>query len=166
MTIDRRIVIDTQSQCLTLYQGNVLLRQFAISTAKNGTGQLEGTGCTPLGEHVIGQKIGDGLPANAVFVARQFTGELYDAKLGQNFPNRDWILGRILWLEGQINGYNHGVDKTGALVDTKSRYIYIHGTPDTEPMGRPMSHGCIRMRIDEIVWLFDKVEVSDLVLIQ
>lgn len=166
MTIDRRIVIDTQSQRLTLYQGHILLRQFAISTAKNGTGQLEGTGCTPLGEHVIGQKIGDGLPANAVFVARQFTGELYDVQLGQNFPNRDWILGRILWLEGQIEGHNRGLNTDGKVVDTKSRYIYIHGTPDTEPMGRPMSHGCVRMRIDEIVWLFDKVEVGDLVLIQ
>lgn len=166
MTIDRRIVIDTQSQHLTLYQGNILLRQFAISTAKNGTGQLEGTGCTPLGEHVIGQKIGDGLPANAVFVARQFTGELYDVQLGQNFPNRDWILGRILWLDGQIEGHNRGLNTDGKVVDTKSRYIYIHGTPDIEPMGRPMSHGCVRMRIDEIVWLFDKVEVGDLVLIQ
>ena len=160
MTVDRRIVIDTQSQCLTLYQGDILLCQFVISTAKNGTGQLEGTGCTPLGEHVISQKIGDGLPANAVFVGRQFTGELYTDELGHDFPDRDWILGRILWLDGQIDGHNRGLNTDGKVVDTKSRYIYIHGTPDTEPMGVPMSHGCIRMRMDELVWLFDQVAVG------
>ncbi|MFC0820582.1 L,D-transpeptidase family protein [Moraxella marmotae] len=167
MTQDNtHLIIDTKTQTLTLMAGERLLRQFAISTGKNGTGQSEGSGCTPLGRHIISEKFGDNLPANAVFVARQFTGELYDAALGEQFVGRDWILGRILWLAGCEDGFNRGVNANGVSVDTKSRYIYIHGTPNSEPMGEPLSHGCVRMRNDELVWLYEQVAVGCSVLIQ
>lgn len=147
MTI--QIHIDTQTQTLHLMRDDQMVRSFLVSTAKNGTGQAEGSGCTPLGKHQISEKFGDGLPNNAVFVARRFTGELYDDKLGSEYPERDWILGRILWLDGCEEGVNKGYDANDICIDTKSRYVYIHGTPDTEPMGVPMSHGCVRMRNEE-----------------
>lgn len=156
------ITIDTKAQTLTLsYTDNVSEPTiFSISTAKNGIGQLENTGCTPLGLHQIAQKIGDDKPKGAVFVARKFTGEIYDDELGKKFPQRDWILSRILWLQGCEEGKNLGKTAGGLNCDTFSRYIYIHGTPDSEPMGVPMSHGCIRMRNDELIWLYDKVSVG------
>lgn len=155
-----KIVIGEQT--LYAYDNDQLWRQFAISTAKNGIGQQEGSGCTPLGQHKIAQKIGDGLPPNAVLVGRVFTGEIYDDKLGADNPQRDWILTRILWLMGLEDGYNLGQNEQGCC-DTYQRYIYIHGTPDSEPMGVPLSHGCIRMRNDALIELFDWVQVDTLV---
>ena len=92
------------------------------------------------------------------FIARKPTGEVYSSELAAQFPERDWILSRILWLDGLEEGFNKGDGH-----DTMQRYIYIHGTPDKEPMGVPMSHGCIRMRNEEIIELFDLVPEDALV---
>lgn len=165
MNLTTTILIDIAKQCLSLYQNNDLVQAFDISTAKNGIGQLENTGCTPLGRHIIAQKIGGEYPLGAVFVGRVFTGEIYDDELGRSNPDRDWILSRILWLKGCEAGVNLGKTIDGKNCDTFARYIYIHGTPDSEPMGVPMSHGCIRMRNKDVVWLYDKVEVNSSVLI-
>ena len=153
------LLIDTANQTLDVYDGDELIKRFSVSTAKNGAGQLENTGCTPLGRHTIAQKIGGEYPMNAVFVGRVFTGENYHEELGCAHPDRDWILSRILWLDGCEDGVNKGKNADG-VCDTFSRYIYIHGTPDTEPMGKPMSHGCVRMRNEDIVWLYDVVDVG------
>lgn len=156
-----RIVVNVAKQTLTLTlpnkQGNSDSHEFIISTAKNGIGSQEGSGCTPLGKHFIAEKIGENTPINSVFVGRVPTGEIYDEQLGKQHPNRDWILSRILWLSGCEEGLNKGENDQGCC-DTYQRYIYIHGTPDTEPMGTPLSHGCIRMRNEELLWLFDQVE--------
>lgn len=154
------IVVDVATQTLTLFCGDDLVRVFNVSTAKNGTGQIEGSGCTPLGKHKITQKIGGEYPMNAVFVGRQFTGEIYDATLGQSHPDRDWILSRILWLQGCEQGINLGKTANGKNCDTFKRYIYIHGTPDSEPMGVPLSHGCVRMRNEDVVWLYEQVDIG------
>lgn len=159
------ILINIATQQLTLVLAANQHLIYPISTAKNGTGQLKNTGCTPLGKHKISEKFGDNLPINSVFIARQFTGEIYDDNLAKKFPHRDWILTRILWLEGCEIGFNQG-ENTNGVCDTKARYIYIHGTPDSEPMGVPLSHGCIRMRNRDIVELFDLVEVGCPVLIE
>ncbi|WP_277809022.1 L,D-transpeptidase [Moraxella nasibovis] len=158
------LVVDTSIQQMSVYDGDVLLCHFPVSTAKNGTGQLINTGCTPLGRHKIAQKIGGEYPKNAVFVGRQFTGEIYDDTLGKANPDRDWILSRILWLEGCEMGVNQGENANG-VCDSFARYIYIHGTPDTEPMGVPRSHGCVRMRNDDVIALYDMVGVDTKVLI-
>jgi len=97
-------------------------------------------------------KIGAGQPANAVFVRRRPTGEIWTPELGERFPGRDWILTRILWLSGCEPGRNRLGD-----VDTMRRYIYIHGSPDSMEMGKPGSIGCIRMRNADVVELFDLV---------
>lgn len=166
------IVINIERQTLSLYSYQTkatvtreisqlseadLIRSFSVSTAKNGIGSQEGTGCTPLGRHVIAEKIGGGAALGSVFVGRVATGEVYSQSLAADNPKRDWILSRILWLRGCEPSINQGSNELGCC-DTYQRYIYIHGTPDTEPMGVPFSHGCIRMRNDELVWLFERVD--------
>ena len=128
------------------------LKCYSVSTSRNGAGEMEGSFCTPRGEHVIRAKIGAGQPLNTVFRGRRPTGEIWTPELGERFPGRDWILTRILWLSGREVGKNR-LGKT----DTMRRYIYIHGSPDSVPMGRPGSIGCIRMRNHDIVDLFDRV---------
>jgi lipoprotein-anchoring transpeptidase ErfK/SrfK len=148
-----RVEIGLQEQRLDLYKDELLHHSYPISTAINGPGEIEGSGCTPLGRHVIRIKIGDGEPENTVFEGRRPTGEIYTPELGAAYPERDWILTRILWLSGIESGYNRGGD-----CDSLRRFIYIHGCPDSEPMGEPRSHGCIRMRNSDLLELFDLVE--------
>ncbi|MFO7592491.1 MAG: L,D-transpeptidase [Pseudomonadota bacterium] len=157
---DREILISIAKQRLYLREGGGVLMDVAISTALNGPGEEEGSGCTPRGRHVVRAKIGDGCPENTVFVARRPTGEIFTPALRRESPQRDWILSRILWLSGLEPGRN----RLGSR-DTMRRYIYIHGTPDEEPMGVPRSHGCVRMRNKDIIELFDKVPVGTRVLI-
>jgi L,D-transpeptidase YbiS len=151
-----RIEISIQQQALTLFDdfGGVKAK-YNISTAANGVGCEKDSGCTPLGEHIVRAKIGEGAQANTVFVGRRPTGEICTPELMAQFPDRDWILTRILWLSGKEIGKN----RLGN-VDTMQRYIYIHGTPDSTDMGKTGSHGCIRMRNSDIVELFDLVAVG------
>lgn len=126
-----------------------------VSTASKGVGEVFGSYCTPRGRHIIRAKIGAGEPENTVFVRRRPTGEIFTPELGCKHPERDWILTRILWLSGCQPGFN----RLGN-VDTMRRYIYIHGSPDTTPMGVAGSHGCIRMRNADLLQLFDRVAVG------
>lgn len=127
-------------------------RSYRISSSRNGLGEKNGSFCTPRGRHLVRAKIGAGQPLNAVFVRRRPTGEVWTPALHAAQPGRDWILTRILWLSGCEPGFNRLGD-----VDTMRRYIYIHGSPETAEMGRPGSIGCIRMRGEDIVELFDRV---------
>ena len=138
-----------------------LSMEYSVSTASKGAGQLSGSECTPLGEHYVRAKIGKGEPERAVYVGRRPTGEIYSDSLALAYPKRDWILTRIIWLCGT----EIGVNRLGS-VDTMRRYIYIHGTPDSEPMGVPRSHGCIRMRNNDIIQLFNYISVGTPVSIQ
>jgi lipoprotein-anchoring transpeptidase ErfK/SrfK len=143
-----------------LDDGEQVVMQARVSTAKNGPGQKLHSECTPLGRHVVRAKIGAGCPPNTVFVGRRATGEIYSPELKQQFPQRDWILTRILWLSGTEPGKNRLGD-----VDTMRRYVYIHGAPDEDPMGTPGSHGCIKMRNRDVVRLFELVPVGTPVVI-
>ncbi|WP_421861887.1 L,D-transpeptidase family protein [Motiliproteus sp.] len=156
-----RIEISISQQCLTLLQGEHELRRYPISSAANGVGQQQDSGCTPLGRHRVRAMIGRDCPLNSVFVGRRPTGEIYSQELAEQYPRRDWILSRILWLCGCEPGYN----RLGT-VDSMRRYIYIHGTPDSEPMGEPRSHGCIRMRNQDLVELFEHLAPGTEVLIK
>jgi lipoprotein-anchoring transpeptidase ErfK/SrfK len=151
----RTIRISLSDQRLDLLEGGERIATFAVSTARNGPGEREGSECTPRGAHEIEAKIGAGMPEGTVFVGREPTGERCTAERFQAEPGRDWILTRILWLGGVEPGRNQGGD-----VDTRSRYIYIHGCPDALPVGTPGSHGCVRMRNDDVCRLFDMVEVG------
>lgn len=135
--------------------GRQLEREYLVSTSRYGPGEREGSQCTPRGRHRIRARIGADQPRDAVFVGRRPTGEVFSSELAERFPGRDWILTRILWLCGEEPGRN----RLGT-VDSMRRYIYIHGTPDSEPMGMPFSHGCIRMRNDDLLELFDLVDAG------
>ncbi|HUM89885.1 MAG TPA: L,D-transpeptidase [Candidatus Competibacter sp.] len=157
---ERLIRISISDQRLTLAVGEQLLAVYPVSTARNGPGERRGSGCTPRGWHRIRLKIGAGLPLDTVFVGRRPTGEIYSPELAARYPERDWILTRILWLTGLESGRNRGGE-----CDTLRRFIYIHGCPDTAPLGVPLSHGCIRMHNQDLLALFEEVMVGDRVLI-
>lgn len=143
------ILVNVNTQMLHLVKSMSLCKSYVISTAKNGVGQKENSGQTPLGLHKICSKIGDGADPLAIFKSRVATGELAPLN-GPGSP----IVGRILWLEGLQQGVNSGQDASGAVVDSHDRYIYIHGTPDTEHIGQPVSAGCVRMIPEDVVELF------------
>ena len=150
------IEISILKQILTLFDDSGSLKlHFPVSTAANGIGCEKNSGCTPLGAHIIRAKIGAGATPNTVFVGRRPTGEICTPELMTQYPNRDWILTRILWLSGTEIGKN----RLGN-VDTMQRYIYIHGTPDSTDMGEVGSHGCVRMRNADVIELFNLVEAS------
>lgn len=143
-----KILIDIPGQELVLATG----KRYAVSTAKNGLGEQNGSFCTPRGRHIVRARIGAGQPLRAVFVRRRPTGELWTPELHAMYPGRDWMLTRILWLSGCEVGRNRLGD-----VDTMRRMIYIHGAPDGAEMGKPGSHGCVRMRNEDVAELFELV---------
>ena len=144
------ITISIADQTLE-YQG----KTHSISSAKNGVGEEEGSFCTPTGQFKISEKIGENLEVGSVLVARAPTGEIFSKTLFDQNLDRDWILTRILWLEG-VEAHNS---------NTKERYIYIHGSPDEIPMGVPGSKGCIRIRNNDVIELFEKVQIGEDVVI-
>ena len=162
---DISLIVNIASQLLSVKSSGKSICSYPVSTARNGVGQIEDSERTPLGMHRIVEKIGANTPENAVFVGRQWNNEVYTEKIARQQPDRDWILSRILWLDGMEPGFNSGMTKDNQNIscDSKSRYIYIHGCPDSEPMQIPGSHGCIRMRNADIIQLFDLVEIDSLV---
>lgn len=157
-----KIEIDVPAQTLSLLDGEgKALRTYSVSTAKKGVGEKNGSFCTPRGRHIVRAKIGAGRPLGTVFVRRRPTGEVWTPELHAQYPGRDWMLTRILWLSGCEVGRNRLGD-----VDTMRRYIYIHGSPDTAEMGTPGSIGCVRMRNNDIAELFDLVAPYTPVLIK
>ena len=155
-----KIQISIPDQTLRLLEAGQLLKQYTISSGGNGEGEQSGSECTPRGAHTIRAKIGAAAKPNAVFVGRRHTGEYYHPDLRAQFPERDWILTRIMWLSGKEPGRNRLGNQ-----DTMRRYIYIHGTPDDVELGKPGSHGCIRMANKDIIELFDRVDVGTPVMI-
>lgn len=150
-----KLEVSVAQQKMRLYENDKLIKEYAVSTAKNGVGEVYGSEQTPRGLHVIRAKIGSGCAANTIFVGRRPTGEYFNDEMRKKFPDRDWILTRIFWLSGLEVGKN----RLGN-VDTMRRYIYIHGTPDDVDMTTPGSRGCIRMRNQDIIELFNTVNVG------
>ena len=155
MNVATFLDIDLASQQLQLIENNHLIKTYPVSTAKKGAGEWRGSECTPRGWHCVRAKIGDGQPQGSVFVARRPTGEIYSPQLAAQYPQRDWILTRILWLGGLEAAKNRYGN-----VDTALRYIYIHGCPDALITGQADSHGCIRMKNDDVLALFNRVCVG------
>ncbi len=157
-----RIVVDIGRQTLAVFgvRGE-RLRCYAVSTALNGPGEQRDSGRTPRGRHRVRAKIGAEAPSGSVFRGRRATGEIWSPQYAARYPGRDWILSRILWLCGCEPGRNRFGN-----VDSMRRYIYIHGTPDDQPVGVPRSHGCIRMRNRDVIELFDLVPVGTTVEIE
>jgi hypothetical protein len=159
--INKWLLISINNQTLTCFEHNKILKQYVVSTGKNGPGEWVDSGCTPRGWHQIYSKIGETHPINAVMIARKWTNEIYSSELALAEPGRDWILTRILQLQGLEIGRNLEGD-----VDTLSRYVYIHGTPDETPLGQPGSKGCIRMNNNDLINFFNWVEIGTKVCIE
>ncbi|GJM05176.1 MAG: L,D-transpeptidase [marine bacterium B5-7] len=153
------IQISISDQTLSLFDDNNQIKQYSVSTAKNGVGEEMDSECTPRGRHIITEKIGEGCEQNSVFVGRIATGEIYEPALRELHPERDWILTRILWLSGVEEGKNKG-QLDGTNLDSHDRYIYIHGTSDDVAMGQPGSRGCVRMRNADVIELFDLIDIG------
>lgn len=160
--VEPRIEINISGQLLTLYTADGRHRVYPVSTGKNGAGQRKGSMQTPLGEHVIIEKVGDGMPWNAIYKYGVFTGKYYDSSKPVK-KGEDPILSRIIRIAGTEKGFNVGGD-----VDTEHRRIYIHGTPPSErPQDRkPTSRGCIRMDVNHVIDLFSRVDVGTRVVIK
>lgn len=156
------IRVNVAEQKLLLFddQGNVAA-EYPVSTSRYGTGTEKGSEKTPLGLHRIKQKIGGAMPINMVFVGREPKGTLQECiEQGIELP-QDVITSRIMWLEGMEPGRNQG-----GYVDSYNRYIYIHGTSEEDKIGTPASIGCIRMRNQDVIDLYRKVDVGTEVLIE
>ena len=150
------VSVDIDRQRLELLEGaGRVVGTFPVSTAKKGPGERYGSECTPRGLHAVRAKIGAGCASNTVFVRRRPTGEIWTPELALQYPGRDWMLTRILWLSGRERGFNRGGD-----VDSLRRKIYIHGTGDETTLGVPASRGCIRMSNAGVVELFDRLAVG------
>jgi lipoprotein-anchoring transpeptidase ErfK/SrfK len=155
------LVVRTDEQLLYVWEAGRIRERFAVSTAARGVGNREGSLQTPLGLHRVAQKIGDAVPAGTVFRGRENTGEVAPVLRGsEENALGDRVTSRILWLEGLEPGINQGGD-----VDSFSRYIYIHGTDEEGLIGKPASHGCIRMCNRDVIGLFAQVPLNTLVLI-
>jgi len=160
MTCKQLIKVDSTLQTMSVFNDDILVYTYPISTGKNGMGEQMDSGCTPRGWHCVHDIIGFENEINSVFVGRVWTGDIYTEAMARDYPGRDWILTRIIQLDGLEPGKNKGGD-----VDSLSRYIYIHGTSNITSLGTPNSMGCIRMDNNDIIELADWLEVGSKVFI-
>lgn len=141
--VQHRVVISVKDQKLAVLQRETLIAIYPVSTSKYGIGDSLRSYRTPRGELEVAQKIGDGLPVGTVFKDRRRTGEIVSV----NAPGRDPIVTRIIWLRGlELQNAN-----------AFRRDIYIHGTPEERNIGLPASYGCVRMRSEDVIKLYDMV---------
>jgi lipoprotein-anchoring transpeptidase ErfK/SrfK len=152
------IVVEVATQRLYLMGEDGFVSAYPVSTSKYGTGNRDGSNKTPLGAHRIKKKYGEGAPLGTIFRAREKTGKVAEIRTDETDSQEDLITTRILWLEGLEPGINKGRG-----IDSYRRYIYIHGTPEEGLIGKPASHGCVRMKNTDVVELFEKVPAGTLV---
>ena len=145
------IRISVADQRLDLLENADVTASYPVSTSRFGIGSDVGSFRTPLGRFRIAQKIGEGAPIGTIFRGR--------VPLAPNEPlpaTDDLILTRILWLDGEEE---HNAN-------TRDRFIYIHGTRHEDRIGEADSHGCVRMKGDDLVALFDRVSTGTEVVIE
>ena len=148
------IEISISEQKLFLIDNKSVIKTYLISSSKYGEGSKVNSFKTPLGKHVVKRKIGKDMPLGARFIGRIFSGEIYPIyDTDQVLVEDDVVQTRILWLDGLEDGINKGEG-----VDSYSRYIYIHGTPEEWLLGEKASKGCIRMSNKDVIELFNLVE--------
>ncbi len=156
---ERWLLVSTAAQRLWLRVGGLMDLELVVSTAAAGLDAREGSGGTPGGLHVIARKVGAGQPRGTCFVSRRPTGRIWspDENSGAGEPTtEDLILSRVLVLDGLEPGVNHGPG-----IDSRERFIYLHGTNHEADLGRTASGGCIRLANDDIITLFERVEEGD-----
>ncbi len=149
--------VSVDEQVLRVIQDRAILFQVPCATARNGVGSLVDSLKTPLGWHSIAKKLGENAPWGKVFRSRRATDKTW--KTGDE-TSEDLVLTRILLLDGEEPGLNKGGN-----VDSMARYIYIHGTNDEANIGSPTSHGCIRLRNDDVIRAFEIIPTGAKVII-
>jgi lipoprotein-anchoring transpeptidase ErfK/SrfK len=137
------LVVSIPEQKLAVVVNKRVFRTYRISTSRYGEGDALGSWCTPIGRLAVATKIGANAPTGGVFRGRHYTGEI----LSVNAPGRDPIVSRIIWLRG-LNWTNK---------NAFHRCIYIHGTPQEYSLGKKSSYGCIRMRSNDVIEIFNWV---------
>lgn len=142
--------MDLSRQILEMFSSGRMIKSWPVSTSRFGVGFEPGSFKTPTGWFVIIEKIGAGAPLWAEFKSRQPTG-----RISHPGGDEDGILTRILWLSG--------LEEENA--NTRERYIYFHGTNREDLIGTPASHGCIRMKNEDIADFFDRVPTGTKVFI-
>lgn len=152
------LYVSIHRQAMFHVRGGGLLKVYPIATAKAGLGNQDGSFRTPTGLHRVSEKFGDHVPPLGILKDRTFTGEFADPDFAG--VDKDWITSRILWLEGLEPGVNRG-----GKVDSHARYIYIHGTANERSVGTASSMGCVRMRNDDVIALYEQIPVGTLVAI-
>ena len=156
------IVVSIDQQKLWHFRGQECAT-YVVSTARAGRGCVQDSLQTPDGLHQVCEKIGAGAIPGMVFKARQPTGKLASEWAT---PEDNLITSRILWLDGLEAGRNQGVDAQGRVVDTRRRFVYIHGTNQQDKLGQPNSHGCVLLSDVDVIRLFDQAAVGTPVLIR
>ncbi len=157
VTDGKGIWVSSNRQELYLIENWKIIKKYNCSTGLAGMGNVQDSGMTPVGWHKIEAKIGDGLAMGAVMKGRKWTGDIWQEAI---VSDGDMILSRIMWLKGLEAGKN-----LGGNVDSYSRYIYIHGTNDVDGLGKPRSHGCVRLDPQEVIDLYNRIEVNCRVLV-
>ena len=160
LTFDEILYVSISDQKMHYIKNRKIVESYTISSAKSGVGSQSGSQKTPLGLHRIKEKIGDKTPLNGRMKGRVFHGEMATIYTDQTKSKTDDVTTRILYLEGLEEGKNKGEG-----IDSYERYIYIHGTSEEGYLGRPASHGCIRMKNTDILELYDKIKINTLVYI-
>jgi hypothetical protein len=151
-SLENLIYVDINSQTLSYIVKGTVSKKYNISSSYYGTGSVANSLKTPLGKHEIYKKIGNELPINAILKGRVWNGAIADIIEGPIDTDYDHVTSRILWLDGLEEGKNKGNG-----VDSRNRYIYIHGTAEEGLIGKPASDGCIRMYNNEVIELFELV---------
>lgn len=152
------LIVEINKQLMHHYENSKLLKSYRISTSKYGIGSRAGTNKTPLGVHYVKLKFGDGAQAGTIFKARRNTGQIADIIKDERDAKADYVTSRILWLKGLEKNIN-----LGPGIDSFKRYIYIHGTAEEGKIGKPASHGCIRMFNKDVIKLYRLVNTGSLV---
>ncbi len=154
------IFVSIDKQTLYHIKKTEIIKKYVISSGELGVGNQQGSNKTPLGLHKVKEKFGDKTPENGRMIGRVFYGQIATILKDTSRSKTDDVTSRIMWLDGQEEGYNKG-----GQVDSYTRYIYIHGTSEEGRLGIPSSHGCIRMKNKDIIELYDKIKLGTLVLI-
>ena len=153
--LEALIVVDISTQQLFFLKKGQIEEIYSVSTSMYGTGSKVNSFKTPLGRHKISEKIGEGLPEGAILKGRRWTGAIANIIKEPIDTDFDVVTSRILWLTGLEEGKN-----LGSGVDSKSRYIYIHGTAEEGLIGKPASDGCVRMYNIDVISLFNSVNID------
>lgn len=154
------LFVSVKHQQMYFFEKDSIVKQYPISTSKNGVGNQQHSEKTPEGLHNIKRKIGDNVPLGGILEARVYNGKIATIIQDKSKLDGDYVTTRILWLDGEEVGINKGRN-----IDTYNRLIYIHGTPEEGYIGEPVSHGCIRMKNADVLELYGLIDEGTPVLI-